>query len=112
MRKDTKAQDFPKKIKEKIAERDSVEGWPCCVKCGRPAPPENPTEYSNAHYIPRSQGGLGIEENGLTLCLLCHREYDQTANRGSLRNFFREYLQKQYPNWDESTLYYRRNCNA
>lgn len=108
MRKDTKAQDFAKAVKLRIAERDSVQDWPCCVRCGRPAPPENRLAFSNAHYIPRSQGGLGIVENGLTLCPGCHREYDQTPSRGALRAFLRDYLQEHHPDWDESKLTYRR----
>lgn len=108
MRKDTKAQDFPRAVKEQIALRDSVEDWPCCVRCGMPAPTENRLAFSNAHYIPRSQGGLGVAENGLTLCPCCHRMFDQTASRGALRAFFRDYLQEHYPSWDETKLTYRR----
>ena len=75
MRKDTKARDFDRNTKFAISERDSIDGWPCCVFCGAAAPSE--LAWSNAHYIARSQGGLGIEQNGLTLCPICHRKYDQ-----------------------------------
>ena len=67
MRKDTRARDFSKKVKIAISERDSIDGWPCCVYCGRPSPTEKPLAFSNAHYISRAQLGLGIPENGLTL---------------------------------------------
>ena len=109
MRKDTKARNFDRKAKEEIAERDSIDGWPCCVRCGAaaPAPPASPV-WSNAHFISRAQGGLGIPENGLTLCPRCHREYDQTTQRGSLREYFREYLISKHPGWEESKLYYKR----
>lgn len=106
MRKDTKARDFSRLVKIAISERDSIDGWPCCVFCGAAAPSE--LAWSNAHYIARSQGGLGIEKNGLTLCPICHRKYDQTTARKEMRGFFREYLQSKYPGWDESKLYYRR----
>lgn len=106
MRKDTKARAFTKKVKEAIAERDSHEGWPCCVNCGTPAPER--LAWSNAHYIGRAQGGLGIEENGLTLCPICHRNYDQTTRRRSMKAFFREYLMRCYEDWDEANLYYRK----
>lgn len=108
MRKETKANDFTKSVKEAIAKRDSLEDWPCCIFCGLPAPAENPIAFSNAHYIGRAQGGRGVEENGLTLCLLCHRRYDQSEHRERLREFFRSYLKSKYPDWDEEKLYYRR----
>ena len=106
MRKDTKARDFNRKAKEAIAERDSHGDWPCCVRCGAAAPA--PLAWSNAHFISRAQGGLGIPENGLTLCPCCHSEYDQTTQREELRNFFREYLKSKHPGWDEAELYYRK----
>lgn len=108
MRKDTKARAFDRKAKSAISERDSVGGWPCCVNCGQPAPLEDSLAFSNAHFISRAQGGLGIPENGLTLCPGCHRRYDQTTERSKLRGYFREYLMSKYPDWDESKLYYRR----
>lgn len=110
MRKDTKARDFDRKAKIAISQRDSFDGWPCCVNCGAPAPSE--LAWSNAHYIGRAQLGLGIEQNGLTLCPKCHRKYDQTTARSEMRKYFREYLKNNYPNWDEEELIYRRNTDA
>ena len=106
MRKDTKARDFDKKAKIAISERDSFDGWPCCVYCGAAAPDK--LAWSNAHYIPRSQGGLGIPENGLTLCPICHRNYDQTTKRRTMRTFFKDYLTVCYDGWNEEDLYYRK----
>lgn len=106
MRKDTKARDFDRKAKEAISERDSIDGWPCCVCCGLAAPA--PLVWSNAHFISRGQGGLGIPENGLTLCPVCHRRYDQSTDREALRQFFKKYLMEHYPNWNEEDLYYKK----
>ena len=106
MRKDTKARDFDRRAKEAIAERDSIDGWPCCVFCGLAAPA--PLAWSNAHFIARSQSGLGIPENGLTLCPECHRRYDQTTARAEMRGYFREYLKSMHDGWDESKLYYKK----
>lgn len=92
----TKALEIPPKVKQKVLERDGA-----CIWCGRPGQP-------NAHFIARSQGGLGIEENILTLCLDCHRRYDQTDQRAKMREYFKNYLQEQYPGWDESKLYYKK----
>lgn len=106
MRTDTKLKSIPIKVKKAVADRDSFDGWPCCVYCGKPSP--EPTAWSNAHYVGRAQGGLGIEENTLTLCPACHRRYDQSERRESMRAFFKEYLKTKYPNWDESKLIYRK----
>lgn len=91
----TKALEIPPRVKMAVLERD---GGACiwCAKRGEP----------NAHYIPRSQGGLGIEENTLTLCRGCHMMYDQTDNRPKMRAFFKGYLMSKYPNWDEKNLKY------
>ena len=106
MRKDTKARDFDRKAKIVIAKRDSIGGWPCCVYCGAAAPAE--LAWSNAHYIARSQGGLGIPENGLTLCPSCHRRYDQELERKKMREYFREYLREHHDEWSEEALTYRK----
>ena len=106
MRKDTKARDFDRKAKEAISARDSIDGWPCCVFCGLAAPA--PLAWSNAHFIARSQGGLGIPENGLTLCPRCHARYDQTDGREEMRCYFREYLEERYDDWSEDALTYRK----
>lgn len=104
----TKALAIPPAVKREVAERDSVENWPCCIYCGRPAPTDNPTAFSNAHYIPRSQGGLGIVENILTLCPICHRLYDATDKREGMKRLFRHYLQVKHKGWRESTLVYQK----
>lgn len=106
MRKDTKAQDFDKHTKAAISKRDSIDGWPCCVYCGLAAPA--PLAWSNAHFIARSQGGLGIPENGLTLCPVCHGRYDHTIEREYMRDYLRGYLKEHYENWSEDALTYRK----
>ena len=98
MRKRTKALDIPKNVKENVWERDRH----CCVWCG------SPYAAPNAHFVARSQGGLGIEQNILTLCSDCHRRYDQSKHRKIMREFFREYLHERYPEWNEQDLIYRR----
>lgn len=101
MNKRTKALQIPKAVKESVALRDSIDGYPCCVICGGPGNPD-------AHFIPRSKGGLGIEENIVTLCLICHKKYDQTDARKYIKPLLREHLIGIYPNWQEENLYYKR----
>ena len=95
----TKALEIPQTVKAKVFERDGG----CCVWCGSPA------GQPNAHYIPRSRGGLGIEENILTLCWQpCHLNYDQSTERKRMREYFRDYLKSKYPEWDENKLTYKK----
>lgn len=103
----TKELAIPLPVKMKVAKRDSCCGWPCCILCGRTAPAGATWSFSCAHYISRAQGGLGIEENILTLCPRCHREYDG-ERRQELRPFLEHYLREHYPGWDESKLYYSK----
>lgn len=95
----TKALAISKEVKAKVYERDGG----CCVWCG------SPQGQPNAHYIPRSRSGLGVEKNILTLCWPCHLRYDQTTEREKMGAYFREYLQSKYPDWNEEDLYYRKN---
>lgn len=104
----TKALGITIRVKQKVADRDSCDGHPCCILCGLPAPVNNRLAFSNAHYINRAQGGLGVEENILTLCPACHHRYDQTTDRATLKPFFRRYLKERYPEWDEAKLIYRK----
>lgn len=87
-------------VKRRVAERDSIDGWPCCILCGsNQALPE-------AHFIPRSAGGLGIEENIMTLCRPCHRQFDGAdwETKEKLKNRVREYFRSYYPEWNEEKL--------
>lgn len=104
----TNALSIPRRVKVAVAERDSVEGWPCCILCGCPAPTQNPLAFSCAHYVARSQGGLGIEENILTMCPKCHQQYDNTPQRSALRPILARYLREHCEGWDESKLTYRK----
>lgn len=96
--KRAKATDIPKEIKEKVYIRD---GGKCivCLQQGLP----------NAHYIPRSRGGLGIEQNIVTLCPRCHHNYDNGGQRKEIGNIIRSYLKMQYgETWCEEELIYRK----
>ena len=103
----TKSLSIPREVKRAVAARDSVDGWPCCILCGRPAPTDAPLAFSCAHYISRAQGGLGIEENILTLCPRCHREFDG-VKRKELRPILTRHLKENYENWNEKNLTYQR----
>lgn len=99
MHRRTKALDLSRKVKDRVWERDGGR----CILCG------NPQAMPNAHYIPRSQGGLGIEENVVTLCLSCHNRYDNSQHRPHLGREIEGYLHRQYPDWDKKKLVYRKD---
>lgn len=96
--KRSKATDIPKKVKDKVWERDGHK----CIICG--------SHYAmpNSHYISRSKGGLGIPENIITMCAVCHHLYDNGGKRDEMREEIRKYLMQHYPDLDESKLVYRK----
>ena len=104
--KRTKATDIPQKVKQAVWERDGGR----CVICGccRNVMP-------NAHFIPRSKGGLGIEENIVTLCTnltenQCHYKFDfgTRQEKEEIEAKIEAYLKSKYPGWDREKLTYRR----
>lgn len=88
MHKRTRACQIPKSVKEVVWRRDNER----CVGCGRWVP----VECACAHYIARSHGGLGIEENILTLCPDCHQAFDNGKKRSELKEVYGEYLRTHY----------------
>jgi len=72
-----------------------------CIICGRPGLPE-------AHFIPRSRGGLGIEQNIVTLCRDCHRRFDQgtAEEHEQIKKIIELYLRGIYPDWNEESCIY------
>lgn len=104
--KRAKATDISRQVKKAVWERDNGR----CVVCGN-----NINVMPNAHYISRSKGGLGIEQNIVTLCteftpLKCHRRYDfgTKEERQMIHGIIKKYLQSKYEDWDEERLYYRK----
>lgn len=96
--KRSKKCDIPPWVKKSVWERDNH----CCIICG------SPMAMPNSHYIRRSQGGLGIEENIVTMCMRCHSMYDQGIDRKAMEKFVRDYLKSKYPEWDEDKLIYKK----
>ena len=97
MHKQTKATSIPAATKQAVWERDGGR----CVLCGRPGNPW-------CHYISRAQGGLGIEQNIVTLCDKCHSDFDQSAKRRRMKEYIKWYLKMIYPGWDETKLIYKK----
>lgn len=96
--KRSKATDISQKTKHIVWERDNQR----CIFCG------TGQAMPNAHYISRAYGGLGIEENIVTACMICHRMLDQSINRQAMLKITKNYLMSKYDNWNEDDLVYRR----
>jgi 5-methylcytosine-specific restriction endonuclease McrA len=94
-----KALDIDQPTKDRVFLRDGQK----CVLCGTTW-----TAMPNAHYISRAQGGLGVEQNVVTLCHSCHDRYDNSVERLTLRERIRAYLEAKYPNWAEVDLTYKK----
>lgn len=66
----------------------------------------------NAHYVPRSKGGLGIEENIVTLCFLCHHDYDNgkdSEKRKDIDKTVVDHLKNHYgSSWSRERLIYSK----
>jgi 5-methylcytosine-specific restriction endonuclease McrA len=95
--KRTKACEITPQVREAVEKRDNH----CCIFCNRYGRGE-------AHYINRSQGGLGVEENIVTVCRDCHREMDNGLTTQIYRDKAEEYLKSHYLNWDKSKLVYNK----
>ena len=98
MHKQTKATSISAAVKEAVWKRDLER----CVLC------LSPTAYPHCHFIRRSQGGLGIEENIWTGCDECHRAFDTEGVNGSRHKYIEDYLKYCYPDWDKEKLVYKK----
>lgn len=96
--KRAKATDIPREVKLAVSERDGCR----CIFCGRSGLPE-------AHYIARSHGGLGIEQNIVTACRGCHERMDNSKWRGIYLKVARDYLRQKYgEKWSEDNLIFKK----
>ncbi len=96
--KRSKACDISPKVKAIVYERDNG----LCINCGRWG------GIPNAHYIRRSRGGLGIEQNVGCLCPQCHHDYDNGGKEKEIGEVFNGYLMSKYEDWNEKDLYYKK----
>ena len=97
MRNETKATKIPRAVKLAVWSRDGY----CCVNCGAPGLPE-------AHIVRRSQGGLGIEKNVVTLCRICHREMDEGRDSKIVQDRVIKHIKQFYPDWDRNQCIYKK----
>ena len=65
-----------------------------------------------AHIIARSHGGLGVEENLLTVCRICHDQMDNSTERARMIAQAEDYLKSIYPYWSRDLLTYKKRINT
>ena len=98
MHRETKATSIPAKVKKAVWQRDMGR----CVICG------SISAGPHCHYIRRSQGGLGIQENIWTGCQTCHEAFDSEATDGPLHQRVWDYLSTFYPGLHRGNLIYKK----
>lgn len=82
----SKATDISQRVKKIVWERDNQR----CIFCG------STLAMPNAHVIPRSKGGLGVEQNIVTACYECHFKMDETSERQRYIDYANSYLDRIY----------------
>ena len=101
MSKRSNACEISQKTKEIVWNRDNQR----CIYCHRWVP----MSCANAHFKKRSQGGLGIEENVVTLCPECHYQEDFGQDTKLYENYIESYLKSIYgQNWNKDKLIYKK----
>ena len=93
----TKATAITPKVRQAVEERDGH----CCIFCGQ-------IGRGEGHFIKRSQGGLGIEQNIVTVCRACHHQMDDGFARELYLIKAESYLKRLYPDWDKANLVYKK----
>ncbi|MGB8452762.1 MAG: hypothetical protein WCD89_10545 [Anaerocolumna sp.] len=110
MHKRTKQLQFNNATIRKIVERDQD-----CIFCklGYSIEGADPFELQikdPMHIINKSQGGLGIEQNGALGCRYHHHLLDN-GNKGlrqQMQESLKEYMKNLYPGWNPDNLVYKK----
>ena len=101
MSKRSRACEISQKVKEIVWNRDNHK----CIYCERYVP----KTFANAHFIKRSQGGLGIPENIVTLCPQWHYQEDFGQDTKLYEDYIENYLKGIYgANWNKEKLFYKK----
>jgi len=96
--KRSKACDIKNDVRLKVFARDNYS----CVICG------SNNALPNAHVIPRSKGGLGVEKNIVTLCPICHQKLDNSIERKSLMEKVKKHLSSIYGDINDEEIKYKK----
>ena len=112
MHRMTKFTAIPAKVKAAVATGVCINGPATCILGGAPGAP-------NAHIIRRSQGGMGVEQNIVSLCGRCHYAFDEGlfiggleqfgfTSQSDIREYIIDYIKGFYPDWTPESVTYRK----
>lgn len=109
--KRSKACDITPKVRQEVHKRDGG-----CIFCqiNKFMPPEDEFVTSLGtpqimHFVPRSQGGLGIPENLAEGCVWHHTLLDNGKDtREEMLKIFESYLKLNYPHWNKEKLVFNK----
>lgn len=101
MNKRTRACSIKAAVKKRVEERDGHR----CIFCGKPGRGE-------AHVIPRSHGGLGVEQNLVTACRECHFCMDDTVSRPLFLELAKQHLKAFYPDWTPDAVIFKKGIET
>jgi 5-methylcytosine-specific restriction endonuclease McrA len=59
------------------------------------------------HIVYKSHRGMGVKENGVLLCLHCHKKAHEKAIE--IRPILEEYIKGYYPGWSREQMKYRKH---
>jgi len=111
MSKRSRACEYPPSVRKKIYERQHGK----CLFCMLEYEMDGASYYETGfheimHVVPRSHGGLGIEQNGVLGCIYHHRMMDNGSNgkREEMLEICREYLRRVYPDFDFNQVTYMK----
>lgn len=108
----TRHLEFTAKARKAIHKRDQE----TCVFCAAGyEPPEDPAYCRTAlqimHIVPRSQLGMGVEQNGVLGCVWHHQMLDNgnLDNRKEMIKMLEDRMQRIYPGWNRESVTYRKD---
>lgn len=107
MNKRTKSLQFSKDTIQEIFERDNG-----CLFCRLGICMEGSLSVDRAvhdpmHIVNKSQGGLGVKENGVDGCRWHHTLMDN-GKHPELREIAEDYLKSLYPGWTRESVTYQK----
>lgn len=110
-RQHKKIYEFSKDTAERIVERDGYQCLFCRMKYHMDCKSQMLMEIPDImHYINKSQGGMGVEKNGVLGCRYHHGLLDNghLGLRPEMLDIMKEHLMQQYPDWNEEELRYKK----